>query len=132
MYEQLLKADVVVADLSTSNRNAIYELGVRHALRPYTTVIIAEDGIMKSPFFDLSHIVIRTYQHLGVDIGSKEKRGFTTELMGAIKHPREGTRAPADSPVYAFLKNLAPPSLGARGAGERCRRADCTAQPETG
>ena len=28
MYEQLLKADVVVADLSTSNRNAIYELGV--------------------------------------------------------------------------------------------------------
>src|SRR6478672_8506885 len=36
MYEQLLKADVVVADISTSNRNAIYELGVRHALRPYT------------------------------------------------------------------------------------------------
>jgi hypothetical protein len=34
MYEQLLTADVVVADLSTSNRNAIYELGVRHALRP--------------------------------------------------------------------------------------------------
>jgi hypothetical protein len=48
MYEQLLTADVVVADLSTSNRNAIYELGVRHALRPYTTVIIAEDGIRKS------------------------------------------------------------------------------------
>jgi hypothetical protein len=33
MYEQLLKADVVVADLSTSNRNPIYELGVGHALR---------------------------------------------------------------------------------------------------
>jgi hypothetical protein len=64
MYEQLLKADVVVADLSTSNRNAIYELGVRHALRPYTTVIIAEDVIMKSPFFDLSHIVIRSYRHM--------------------------------------------------------------------
>jgi hypothetical protein len=28
MYDQLLTADVVVADLSTSNRNAIYELGV--------------------------------------------------------------------------------------------------------
>ena len=34
MYEQLLNADVVVADLSTSNKNAFYELGVRHALRP--------------------------------------------------------------------------------------------------
>jgi hypothetical protein len=62
MYEQLFNADVVVADLSTSNRNAIYELGVRHALRPF----------MKSPFFDLSHIVIRTYRHLGEDIGVSE------------------------------------------------------------
>src|SRR5258708_3547300 len=40
MYEQLLQADVVVADLSTSNKNAYYELGVRHALRPYSTVVI--------------------------------------------------------------------------------------------
>ena len=65
MYELLLKADVVVADLSTSNRNAIYELGVRHALRPYTTVVIAEEQIMKSPFFDLNHINIRRYQTFG-------------------------------------------------------------------
>src|SRR5215831_1208434 len=50
MYEQLLNADVVVADLSTSNRNAVYELGVRHALRPCTTVVISEDGIKKFPF----------------------------------------------------------------------------------
>ena len=34
MYHQLLTADVVIADLSTSNPNAFYELGVRHALRP--------------------------------------------------------------------------------------------------
>ena len=45
MYQQLWNADVVVADLSTSNKNAFYELGVRHALRPFTTVVIAEDGI---------------------------------------------------------------------------------------
>ena len=38
MYEQLLAADIVVADLSTCNANAIYELGVRHALRPFSTV----------------------------------------------------------------------------------------------
>ncbi len=34
MYEQLLNADVVVADVSTSNCNAFYELGVRHACVP--------------------------------------------------------------------------------------------------
>src|SRR5216117_3269182 len=80
MYEQLLKADVVVADLSTSNRNALYELGVRHALRPYTTVIIAEEQMMKSPFSDLNHIVIRKYRHLGEDIGVSEAKRFTNDL----------------------------------------------------
>jgi hypothetical protein len=72
MYEQLLKADVVVADLSTSNRNAFYELGVRHALRPYTTVVIAEEQMMKAAPFDVNHISIRSYRHLGEDIGYNE------------------------------------------------------------
>jgi hypothetical protein len=71
MYEQLLNADVVVADLSTSNKNAFYELGVRHALRPYTTVVIAEDGIKAFPF-DVNHVVVRQYRHLGEDIGFEE------------------------------------------------------------
>jgi hypothetical protein len=112
MYQQLLEADVVVADLSTSNRNAIYEVGVRQALRPYTTVIIAEDGIMKSPFFDLSHIVIRTYRHLGEDIGVKEMRRFTAELTSAIREIEEREpRLRWDSPVYKFIERLTPPSI---------------------
>ena len=37
MYELLLTADIVIADISTASANAIYELGVRHALRPHTT-----------------------------------------------------------------------------------------------
>ena len=49
MYEQLLEADLVIADLSTSNANAIYELGVRHALRPHTTIVMAESNF-KFPF----------------------------------------------------------------------------------
>ena len=36
MYEQLLRADLVIADLSTYNVNAIFELGVRYGLRPLT------------------------------------------------------------------------------------------------
>jgi MAP3K TRAFs-binding domain len=112
MYELLLKADVVVADLSTSHRNAIYELGVRHALRPYTTVVIAEEQIMKSPFFDLNHIVIRQYRHLGEDIGVSEAKRFTTELTDAIRKimaTEPGLRA--DSPVYKFIERLTPPSI---------------------
>jgi len=112
MYELLLKADVVVADLSTSNRNAIYELGVRHALRPYTTVVIAEEQIMKSPFFDLNHIVIRQYRHLGEDIGVSEAKRFTTELTAAIrKILATEPELRADSPVYKFIERLIPPSI---------------------
>jgi len=70
MYQLLLEADVVVADLSTSNANAIYELGVRHALRPHTTIVIAEKQF-KFPF-DLGHLLIRPYEHLGKGIDSEE------------------------------------------------------------
>ncbi len=112
MYEQLLNADVVVADLSTSNRNAFYELGVRHALRPYTTVVICEDG-MKSQAFDVNHILVRQYHHLGEDIGSSEARRFSKLLTSAIvdilnKSPRE-----KDSPVYTFLNRLRAPEIAA-------------------
>jgi Tetratricopeptide Repeats-Sensor len=112
MYELLLKADVVVADLSTSNRNAVYELGVRHALRPYTTVIIAEEQMMKSPFFDLNHIVIRQYRHLGEDIGVSEAKRFTSELTAAIREIlAKEPKLRWDSPVYKFIDSLRPPSI---------------------
>jgi hypothetical protein len=105
MYEQLLGADVVVADVSTMNPNAFYELGVRHALRPYTTVIVAESEL-KFPF-DVGHSVIRQYRHLGEDIGFGEAQRFQKELSGAI---REIMKQPVDdSPVYTFLR-LTPPS----------------------
>src|SRR5436190_14081306 len=112
MYEQLLKADVVVADISTSNRNALYELGVRHALRPYTTVIIAEEMMMKSPTFDLSHIVIRKYRHLGEDIGVSEAKRFTNDLAAAIQSIiATEPELRGDSPVYKFIERLTPPSV---------------------
>jgi hypothetical protein len=111
MYEQLLSADVVVADLSTYNRNALYELGVRHALRPYTTVIIAEDGIKAFPF-DLSHVLVRQYHHLGEDIGFAEVKRFRKLLTKAIKEITQKSPREKDSPVYTILGRLNPPELG--------------------
>lgn len=110
MYDQLMNADVVVADISTSNKNAIYELGVRHALRPFTTVIICEDGFKTFPF-DINHIAIRQYHHLGEDIGFDEVMRFRDLLTSAIKEISEKNPREKDSPVYTFLSTLTPPEL---------------------
>ena len=40
MFERLLLCDFAVADLTTSNANVFYELGVRHTARPRTTLTI--------------------------------------------------------------------------------------------
>src|SRR5215813_3992236 len=40
MFERLLLCDFAVADLTTANPNVFYELGVRHAARPYSTLPI--------------------------------------------------------------------------------------------
>jgi hypothetical protein len=110
MYEQLLNADVVVADLSTSNKNAFYELGVRHALRPYTTVVIAEDGIKTFPF-DVNHVVVRQYHHLGEDIGFDEVMRFRELLTKAIQEIMSQNPRSSDSPVYTFINGLNPPAV---------------------
>ena len=107
MYRHLLDADLVVADISTCNPNALYELGVRHALRPYTTITIAENQITYP--FDVGHIVIRTYQHLGPGIDFEEVERFRAVLTAAICELLE--RPQADSPIYSSLTGLRPPSL---------------------
>ncbi len=84
MYEQLLNADVVVADLSTSNKNAFYELGVRHALRPYATVVIAESGLKTFPF-DVNQVAVSQYHHFGEDIGYEEAMRF--RYLSANQNP---------------------------------------------
>lgn len=115
MYDQLLTADVVVADLSTSNKNAFYELGVRHALRPHTTLVIAEDGIKSFPF-DVNHVAIRQYHHLGEDIGVDEARRFSALLTDAIKEILKKNPPDKDSPVYTLLHQLLPPSFADKAA----------------
>jgi hypothetical protein len=112
MYALLLEADVVVADLSTSNANALYELGVRHALRPHATIVIAEERF-KFPF-DLGHLRIRSYEHLGKGIDAEEAERVREELKQALRTLAE--RPATDSPVYTFLPELHPPAPGRNSA----------------
>ena len=107
MYDNLFSADLVVADLSTANVNAAYELGVRHALRPQRTIVLAENHF--SFPFDLNHLSILKYEHLGKDIGASEARRVTKVLKDKIT-TLMGSSEP-DSPVFLFIPTLQPASL---------------------
>ncbi|HYG82639.1 MAG TPA: tetratricopeptide repeat-containing protein [Pyrinomonadaceae bacterium] len=110
MYEHLLTAEVVIADLSASNRNAFYELGVRHALRPYTTIVICEDSVRHFPF-DVNAVNVLKYHHMGEGLDFEEVERFRKVLTEAITKNLGEKQPQTDSPVYTFLSGLTPPEL---------------------
>ncbi|MDP3486467.1 MAG: TRAFs-binding domain-containing protein, partial [Bacillota bacterium] len=106
MYNLLVHADLVIADISTYNPNALYELGIRHAVRPYSTIILKErEGRIP---FDLDHNRIFMYVHLGEDIGAGEAQRCQTELVNLIRSVM--AKCDTDSPFYQFVE-VEPPIL---------------------
>jgi hypothetical protein len=107
MFEMLLRADLVIADISTGNVNALYELGVRHALRPNSTIIMKEE--VGRLYFDLNHTSTFKYEHLGTDIGVREANRARKKLGELIASVLAAERP--DSPVYTYLPKLQQPRL---------------------
>src|SRR5512134_686038 len=50
MFERLILCEYAVADLTTANANVFYELGIRHAVRPCSTVLVFAKGAGQLPF----------------------------------------------------------------------------------
>lgn len=107
MYALLLYSDLVIADISTYNPNAIYELGIRHAVRPFSTIILKEEQ-GKIPF-DIDHTRIFMYKHLGEDIGKTEAEKCQEELIQKINYVTANSLI--DSPFYEFFGQINPPKL---------------------
>lgn len=107
MYALLIQSDLVIADISTYNPNAIYELGIRHAVRPFSTIILKEKK-GKIPF-DLDHTRMFTYSHLGEDIGKDEAERCVLELTDLINQVTKNQFV--DSPLYEFITTITPPKL---------------------
>ena len=106
MYTLLMKADLVIANITTLNPNAIYELGVRHALKPYSTIIMAEEKC-KIPF-DLNHSRFLVYKEIGENLDDKEAHEIREQLKEFVV---ASEKKEPDSPLYTFLPHISPPSL---------------------
>jgi hypothetical protein len=109
MFERLILCDYAVADLSTANANVFYELGLRHAVRPFSTVPIGMKG-MRMPF-DVGPVRTLPYR-LGADGVPTHLDEDRQALASALDQARElATRGTADSPVFQLLKWLQPQPL---------------------
>ena len=124
MYRWIYHADIVIADLSTLNANVFYELGVRHAQKPNTTVIIAESVLIQRIPFDLSSFVVHKYEHGGDNISAPEQERFVghlsdvlAKLIGIEQRRVQTTpevQAESDSPVFKHLTGMTPPTYTAQ------------------
>ena len=96
MFQRLLTADLVVADLSIHNANVFYELGIRHALRDKRTFLLRA-RIDEFPF-DLQTDRYFTYD--------KDAPAASLELLvAALRQTMHSDDL--DSPVFRLLPGLA-------------------------
>ena len=59
IYEALLQSEAVIADITTLNPNVFYELGVRHAVAPGSTILICADDAPLA--FDVNSLLVLRY-----------------------------------------------------------------------
>lgn len=98
MYTLIMKADLVIADITTMNLNAVYELGTRHALKPYSTIIMVQKSDAKSLPFDLSHSRVLSYKDYGEKMPKEEAKKVRKELKSYIE-----SCGGVDSPIFTVL-----------------------------
>lgn len=97
-------ADIVIADISTMNVNAIYELGARHALKPRSTILLcAKDKEQDFKFFDITYVPIIFYEHGGNYLKSDVISSVTKQLNSFLDFAIHTTTEVPDNPIYRAL-----------------------------
>jgi len=106
MYERLLLSDYAVADLSIMNANVYYELGIRHAVRPASTVLLAASA-SRLPF-DLGPTRALPY---ALDPGGRPKDAATASaaVRDELNHCRQ--HYDVDSPLFQLLQGYKAPPI---------------------
>ena len=96
IIERLFSSDVVFADLTDSNPNVMYELGVRHAFRK-PSMMVKQKGA-KIPF-DIDDYVVHDYEDSTKGL-TELKNLISIFLDDLEKQPNKG-----DNPVWDFLEH---------------------------
>lgn len=112
MFERLLLCEYAVADLTTANANVFYELGVRHAVRPATTLAVFASH-QQLPF-DVNFLRALPYAlGDGNRFGEREQLSLRTDLARRLQDLKslQAQQAATDSPVFQLLENYRAPDI---------------------
>jgi len=105
MFERLMLCPYAVADLTTANPNVFYELGVRHGIRPHSTVLIFGKG-GRLPF-DVAPLRAIPYgiNAAGAPESPNEDRKAIADRLITSREPSD------DSPLFQLVTDWPKPDL---------------------
>ena len=101
MYERLMLCEFAIADVTGANPNVYYELGIRHAVRPSSTVILFAEGT--SLPFDIALLRGLPYRldANGVPADAEgDKQNIVQRLRTANEEPHD------DSPLFTLIQDM--------------------------
>lgn len=97
-------ADIVIADISTMNNNAIYELGARHALKPRSTILLcAKEKEKDFKFFDITYVPIIFYEHDELKLEEAVINQTKNALNNLLDFCINSTSNLPDNPIHRAL-----------------------------
>ena len=100
MFARLLLAEFVVADLTLANPNVFYELGIRHAAKPFTTVPIFAN-VSALPF-DVALVRAVGYELKKGKLTKAAAKKLKSQLSKRLCDAISGT-ATHDSPLFQLI-----------------------------
>jgi hypothetical protein len=101
MFERLMLCQYAVADITGANPNVFYELGIRHAMRPRSTVIVFGEGTVLP--FDIALVRGIAYKTdgLGEPVGAEAVIDAIAEQLTATRgNPHD------DSPIFQLIEDM--------------------------
>jgi tetratricopeptide (TPR) repeat protein len=101
MYERLILCKYAVADLTTANANVFYELGLRHAVRRKSTVVLFAKDSGQLPF-DVGPLRALPYS-LGKDGKPANVAKDRQALESRLRAAREDV---TDSPIFQLVEDF--------------------------
>jgi len=102
MYEKIVLCEYCVADLTNANPNAFYELGMRYAVKPFSTIPIIASSHFPLPF-DVGINRTFTYQ-VDKDFNLSDLENDINKLAGILVNAKKSRST--DSPLYDMINGI--------------------------